>query len=583
MSDDRTVPTPAPADRPSFKILVGGTAVSAEYQVQSVVVSRGFNRVAAAEMFVLDGDPSAETFKVSNAADFIPGAEIEIQAGYHGTEESIFKGIVVRHGVKSLQRKPSQLRVECRDAAVKLTVGRNSAYFYDQKDSEIIESLAGDAGLQNDVEATQVSHPQMVQFYSTDWDFILSRAEANGKVVLTSDGKLVVKAPDASASPAVSLRFGGNLLEFEAVMDARTQFSSVQGLAWSAADQAMVEVDAAAGAAAAPGNVSSDDLASVIGLSALALKHAGQVKDQELQAWADGEKARSGFAKVRGRARTQGFAAIHPGDVIELAGVGDRFAGNALVAGIRHEIDSRNWETDIEFGLSADAFGSRERNVVEAPANGLLPGVGGLQIGLVTALEGDPDGEERIKVRIPMIDPSEEGVWARIATLDAGSSRGTVFRPEIGDEVVLGFLNDDPRNPIVLGHMHSSAKASPIPASDDNNEKGLVTRSGIELKFDDDKKVVTLKTPGGNSVIVSDEDQGILMEDQNGNKLTLNADGITLESAADVSIKASGDVKVEGANVEASAQAQFKAEGSGGVEVSSSANTTIKGSLVQIN
>ncbi|OFZ96297.1 MAG: type IV secretion protein Rhs [Betaproteobacteria bacterium RIFCSPLOWO2_02_FULL_62_17] len=583
MSDDRTVPTAAPADRPSFKILVGGTAVSAEYQVQSVVVSRGFNRVAAAEIFVLDGDPSAESFKVSNAADFLPGAEVEVQAGYHGTEESIFRGIVVRHGVKSLQRKPSQLRVECRDASVKLTVGRKSAYFYDQKDSEIIESLAGDAGLQTEVEATQVSHPQMVQFYSTDWDFILTRAEANGKVVLTSDGKLVVKAPDASAAPAVSLRFGGNLLEFEAVMDARTQFSSVQTLAWSAADQAMVEVEAAAGSAAAPGNVSSDDLASVIGLSALALKHAGQVKDQELQAWADGEKTRSGFAKVRGRARTQGFAAIHPGDVIDLAGIGDRFTGKALVAGVRHEIDGRNWETDIEFGLSAEAFGSRERNVIEAPANGLLPGVGGLQIGLVTALEGDPGGEERIKVRIPLIDPGEEGVWARIATLDAGSSRGTVFRPEIGDEVVLGFLNDDPRNPVVLGQMHSSAKASPIPAADANNEKGLVTRSGIEFKFDDDKKVVTLKTPGGNSVVVSDDAQGILFEDQNGNKLSLDSNGIKLESASDVSIKASGDIKIQGANVENKADAQFKAEGSGGAEVSSSANTTIKGSLVQIN
>ena len=583
MSDDRTIPNEAPADRPSFKILVGGTAVSAEYQIQSAVVTRGFNRVGSAEIFVLDGDPAAESFNISNAADFVPGAEIEIQAGYHGTETSIFKGIVVRHGVRSMQRKPSVLRIECRDTAVKLTVGRKSAYFYDQKDSEIIEALAGAAGLETDVAATTVTHAQMVQFYSTDWDFVLTRAEANGMLVLTSDGKLVVKAPDASASPALSLRFGGNLLEFEAVMDARTQYSSVQGMAWSAADQAMIEVDAAAGTVSAPGNISSDDLASVIGLSALAHKHAGQLSDQELQAWADGEKARSGFSKVRGRARTQGYAAIHPGDVIELAGVGARFNGKALVAGVRHEIDTRNWETDIEFGLSVEAFGSRERNIREAPANGLLPGVGGLQIGLVTALEGDPDGEERIKVRIPMIDPAEEGVWARIATLDAGAGRGTVFRPEIGDEVVLGFLNEDPRNPIVLGQMHSSAKASPITAADDNNEKGLVTRSGIEFKFDDDKKIVTLKTPGGNSVIVSDEDEGILLEDQNGNKITMNADGITLDSAADVSIKASGDVKVEGSNVEASAQSNFKAEGSGGAEVSSSANTTIKGSMVQIN
>ena len=583
MSDDRIVPTSGPADRPTFKVMVGGRAVSAEYQIQSVVVTQAFNRVAAAEIFVLDGDPAAERFAVSDAPDFVPGAQIEIQAGYHGSEESIFKGVVVRHGVRSLQRRPSQLRVECRDAAVKLTVGRKSAYFHEQKDSEIIESLASAAGLGTEVEATAVSHPQMVQFYATDWDFILTRAEANGKLVLTRDGTLVVQAPVASASPAASLRFGGNLLEFEAFMDARTQFASVQGVAWSAAEQAMLEVEAAQGTVAAPGNVSSDDLASVIGLSALALKHAGQLGDQELQAWADGEKMRSAFAKVRGRARTQGFAAVRPGDMIELAGVGERFAGKALVSGVRHQIDGRNWETDLEFGLGADMFGTRERSVIEAPANGLLPGVGGLQIGLVTALEGDPDGEERIKVRIPMIDPGEEGTWARIGTLDAGENRGTVFRPEIGDEVVLGFLNGDPRNPVVLGQLHSSAKAAPIPAADDNHRKGLVTRSGITLEFDDDKKIATLKTPGGNSLTLSDEDEGIVLEDQNGNKLTLNADGIAIESASDISIKASGDVKVEGSNVEASAQSQFKAEGSGGAEVSSSASTTIKGSMVQIN
>jgi len=583
MSDDRTIPTPAPADRPTFTILVSGTAVSAAYQVQSIVVSRELNRVASAEIFVLDGDPSAETFSVSNAADFLPGADIEVQAGYHGTETTVFKGIVVRHGVKSVPRRPSVLRVECRDAAVKLTVGRKSAYFYDQKDSDIIDTIAGAAGLTTDVEATHVSHHQMVQFYSTDWDFILTRAEANGQVVLTRDGKLVVKAPTASASPAVSLRFGGNLIDFEATMDARTQFSSIESVAWNPANQAPVSMQAAAGSASAPGNVSSNDLASVIGLSALELKHGGQVKDQELQAWADGLKARSEFAKVRGRARTQGFPAIQPGDVIELAGVGDRFAGKALAAGVRHEITTHNWETDIEFGLNPETFGSRERTVLEAPANGLVPGVSGMQIGLVTALEGDPDGEERIQVRIPMIDPGEQGTWARLATLDAGSSRGIVFRPEIGDEVVLGFFSSDPRDPVVLGQLHSSAKTSPIPPSDDNHKKGLVTRSGIDLQFDDDKKVVTLKTPGGNTVVVSDQDKGILLEDQNGNKVTLDANGITLDSASDVTIKAAGDVKVQGSNVEAAAQSQFKAEGSSGAELSSGASTKIKGSMVQIN
>ena len=583
MTDDRTVPTPAPADRPSFKILAGGSALPPELQIQGVVVTRAVNRVAGAEIFVLDGDPAAEDFPASNAAHFVPGTEVEIQAGYHGQEDRLFKGIVVRLGVKTEKRRPSLLRVECRDAAVKLTVGRKSAYYYDQKDSEIIEELAGAAGLDVDVPATAATHGQMVQFDCTDWDFIVTRAEANGRLVTTTDGTLAAKAPDGSGSPVLSLRFGGNLLELEAYMDARTQVSGVKGVGWSAADQAVVEAEAATPSAISPGNLDSDTLAGVIGLSSFDLRHGAGLKDQELQAWAEGERTRRAFGKVRGRARVQGIARVKPGDVIELTGAGDRFSGKALLAGVRHELDSRNWETDLGFGLPEESLAARDGAPLERRAGGLLPGVTGLQIGLVTALEGDPDGEERIQVRLPVIDAAEDGTWARLAALDAGSDRGVLFRPEVGDEVVVGFLNGDPRHPIVLGQLHSSAKASPIPAADDNHEKGIVTRSGIELKFDDDKKAVVLKTPGGNTITVSDDEGGLVFEDQNGNTITMSSDGIALESAAELSLKASGDVKVEGSNVEATAQAQFKAEGSGGVEVSSSANTTIKGSMVQIN
>jgi len=580
---DRQIETPAPADRPSFKILSNGAAISAEYQIEAVVVTRSVNRVASADIVVLDGDAAAETFAASDGSEFVPGAEIEIQAGYHGQDTSLFKGIVVRHGVKTYQRRPSVLKVECRDAAVKLTVGRKSGYFYDQTDSDVVGEIAGAAGLTADAEATSVTHKQLVQSYATDWDFLVTRAEANGQIVVTKDGTLIVKKPDASAPPAVSLRFGGNLLEFEAVMDARTQYAGVKALAWSPADQAMVEAEAAAPSVVTPGNISSDDLAAVIGLPELVVTHAGQLDEQELQAWADGERMRSAFAKVRGRARTQGFPAIYPGDIVELAGVGERFNGSALVSGVRHEISTKNWETDVAFGLSTETLAASQNRVAGPGANGLLPPMEGLQLGLVTALEGDPDGEERIQVHVPAIDPAGEGTWARLATLDAGASRGVVFRPEIGDEVVLGFLDRDPRNPVVLGQLHSSAKASPFPPADDNHEKGLVTRSGIELRFDDDKKVVVLKTPNGNTLTVSDQDGGLKLEDESGNTLTLDSSGITLDSASDLTLKAAGDVKVEGSNVEATAQAQFKAEGSAGAEVSSSANTTIKGSMVQIN
>ena len=583
MGDDRQIPTPRPADRPTFTIKIDGSDVNSEYQIQAVIVTREFNRVARAEIRILDGDAATEAFKASDAEDFLPGKQVEILAGYHGEEEPIFKGLVVRHGIRVYQHKPSVLRVECQDAAVKMTIGRKSAYFYEVTDSDVIEQIAADAGIDTDIEATSVTHRQMVQFYATDWDFVVARAEANGKLVATRDGTLTVKAPDPGGDPVLTLTYGGNILDFEAAMDARRQYAAVQSFAWAAADQEMTEIDAADERSVSPGNVDSGDLASVVGLDAFALKHGGELADDELQAWADAEQVKSLFAKVCGRVRIQGFAGVYPGDIVEMAGVGERFTGNALVSGVRHEINTKNWETDIGFGLSTDFFGSRVRDVTEAPAAGLLPAISGLQIGLVTALEGDPDGAHRVQVRIPMIDPAEEGIWARVSTLDAGDGRGTFWRPEIGDEVVLGFLNDDPRAPILLGMMHSSAKPAPLEGADDNHEKGIVTRSDIKVMFNDDTVVVFIETPNGNTVTLSDDKGGIFMKDENGNTLTMNADGITLKSAADITFIASGDITSQGTNITSAASAELKGEGSVVAELSSGGSTVVKGSVVQIN
>jgi uncharacterized protein involved in type VI secretion and phage assembly len=213
-----------------------------------------------------------------------------------------------------------------------------------------------------------------------------------------------------------------------------------------------------------------------------------------------------------------------------------------------------------------------------------MAAVNGLQIGIVTQLESDPDGEDRILVRLPIVDNAEQGIWARVATLDAGENRGSFFRPEIDDEVIVGFINGNPNDAVVLGMMNSSAKPAPLTASDDNHEKGFVTRSEIKFIFNDDDVSVKVETPNGNKMVISDADGGIKLEDENGNFIELNSDGITMESASAINIKSSTDIKQEsGTNLELKAGAQFKAEGSAGAEVSTSAVAVLKGSLVQIN
>jgi uncharacterized protein involved in type VI secretion and phage assembly len=131
--------------------------------------------------------------------------------------------------------------------------------------------------------------------------------------------------------------------------------------------------------------------------------------------------------------------------------------------------------------------------------------------------------------------------------------------------------------------LHSSAKPPPLEATEDNHQKTYVSRSGISLLFDDDKKVVTLETPGGNRLSLSDEDQGILIEDQNGNQIVLNGDGIALASAKELTLKASTDFKAEAVNAEIKGTASVKAEGSSSAEVVSSGALTLKGGMVMIN
>jgi uncharacterized protein involved in type VI secretion and phage assembly len=277
------------------------------------------------------------------------------------------------------------------------------------------------------------------------------------------------------------------------------------------------------------------------------------------------------------------LSALQPGSVLSHSRVSDRFNGTVYITGVRHEFSGGNWTTDAEFGMPRETLAERVA-MSHPPAAGLAAAVHGLQIGIVTELAGDPDKEHRIRVKVPLAGMDEQGVWARVATLDAGDQRGTVFRPEKDDEVVLGFFHADPAQPVVLGMLHSSAKAPPITPTDDNNEKGYVSRSKVALRFDDKKKVAILETPGGNRLTLSDDDGGVKLEDQNGNSIVLNKDGIALTSEKKaVAIKAKSDLKIEAMNAEIKATSGATVKGSSKAEISSSGQLTVKGSMVMIN
>jgi Rhs element Vgr protein len=579
-------------------VSAGGQALTT-LPIVSITVRRAVNRIPWAEIVLADGDMPTGSFELSDAATFAPGAAVSISAGYGSEEAPLFSGIVVRHSVKIDNENSSRLVIECRDKATKMTIGRNNANYLQTKDSDIISTLIGNHGLSADVSSTTTQYDELVQFYCSDWDFMLARADANSLLVNVDAGTVKVKAPSTSSSAVLSVSWGIDLISFEADIDARSQYTAVQAVSWDPKQQSVMQGNSASPVKLnAQGDLTGATLAQVASPTTYLLQTGATQPMATLTDWAKAAQQKAALARIRGRMSFRGSSAAVPDSLIEVSGVGTRFKGSVYVSAVEHDLHSGNWTTHVEFGLRPDWHVERED--VVAPLNGgLLPGVNGLQIGVVMKLDGDPEGEQRIQVNVPVLQAQTQGVWARLLQFYASNAFGAFFLPEVGDEVLLGYLNDDPSHPVVLGSLYSSSRKPPYTIEAQNNTKAIVTRCLHKIEFNEQDKIITVITPGKNQVVLDDKNQAITVLDQHNNSVKLSSAGIALTSQSDIKLTAQGnvtitanaaininattDLKATGMNVTCEAQVGFTGKGSATAELSAAGQTTVKGAMVMIN
>jgi len=212
----------------------------------------------------------------------------------------------------------------------------------------------------------------------------------------------------------------------------------------------------------------------------------------------------------------------------------------------------------------------------------------------------DPEKMGRVRVNFFWQENNQMSPWIRAVNPYSANERGFYFIPEIEDEVLVGFENGDAEKPYIIGSLyHGKNKPHSTWPNNKNSFKGIVTKSNLRLEFDDEKKITTIDTPGGNKVVISDNEKSILLSDQNRNTVELKPEGITLDSPKDikitskskitidatsgVDISSTSDVKVTGMNIDQSANVSFTAKGNASAELSASGQTTVKGAMVMIN
>jgi len=156
---------------------------------------------------------------------------------------------------------------------------------------------------------------------------------------------------------------------------------------------------------------------------------------------------------------------------------------------------------------------------VLAPRDEIAPDhdrIYGAVVGVVSSID-DPDGLGRVRVQFPWLKEDVESRWARLMSFMAGADRGGVFRPEVGDEVLVLFEHGDLRFPYVIGGVWNGRDAMP-------GERGGDGKNDIRL----------IKSRSGHTIVLDDTSgsEKITVTDKSGNSVELSSDGVVIKSDA---------------------------------------------------
>ena len=581
----------------TYEVRSNGKTIDPSY-INEISIEMAVNHISSATIHLVESQLASQTSPVHGANLLLPGTKIEILAGYSQQNNLLFSGIVTSQTIKVGIATGPLLVVTAKDESVKMTVGRKNASYVNMRDSDVISQLIGKYGLTADVASTSVQIPETIQYYATDWDFMVARADVNGMVVTNALGKVKVLRPEATTEAELSLTYGMDIFSFEGDLDATHQYGHVQSSAWDYSRQQVITATSAT-RDSGEGDLSSKTLSDVIGLQNYGLQTSASLGQKELTAWAKAMTTKSEFAKIRGALTFAGTELARVGGFIQINGFGGRFDGRGFVSGVTHLIRQGSWETSAQLGLSAEWFTASVKT--EAPlASGLLPGIQGLQTGVVKQVTDDPEGQFRVKVGLPLVHSGSEGIWARLATFYASNGAGAFFYPEVDDEVIIGFLNDDPSSAIILGSLYSSGRPAPLTPNEQNNVKSIVTGKKMKIAFDESKGEITINTPSENQLVISDEDKGIRLRDQNDNRVSMSPDGIEMKSPTSIYIESeqsvhikgqtgvrlespAGDVALNGLNIAATADIQLSAASSMQTKVSGETSLSLESAAISIN
>lgn len=466
------------------------------------------------------------------------GKPLEVKLGARDqlTTTSLFKGQVVSQEI-NFGAGGVELLVRGYDRSHALIRARKVRTFQNQTTSDIVSKVLGEAGFSAQCDSTGDPHDFMQQDNETDWDFIWRLAERVGFEFVVQDTDAHFRKP--SADNPVELEWPQTLRSFSPRVTATQQAQQVTLAAFDPKTKQAIGVTASSPDQVARIGVERSTVASAFDGADIHIATEPVKSQSEGQAVAQAllDKLANGYIAAEGV--SDGNPNIRAGTCVQVSGLGQKFSGLYRVAAATHIL--RGGAT-------------YETHFANSPAHTLLGSVGGdrasgsggpvfgtqLVVGLVTN-NTDPDNMGRVRVQYPSLGHDAEGAWASIASVSAGTARGVMMLPVVGEEVLVGFEHGDTRRPYVLGSLFNG---SDLPGDDlTQNQDGsfaVLSDQKIVATAKDAMNLTTKQslTVSADQSISETAQQSYTIESKQGD-ISIKSDmgNITIEGMQSVTIK----------------------------------------------
>jgi uncharacterized protein involved in type VI secretion and phage assembly len=556
---------------PSIK--VGGALLSASI-MNNLVELTVDTSLDVPDMFVLRFHD--DQYELIDGAVLDLGKEVEIAfADDNRQPVTLMKGEITGLEPHYDEEMNTWLTVRGYDKRHRLNRGTKIRVFLNQTDSQMVQSIAGEAGVSVEVEATSVQHKYVCQHDQTDLEFIEERARLNGYELVYADDKIKFRKPNGSR-PRINLAHGVGLRSFTPRLSAANQVNSVMVRGWDPVNKQAVVGQANStssqpqiglgknGGSAAQQAFSSEAKLVEVRYDVLTQAQAEKLAQSLL------DEINAGFVEATGV--TFGNANIKAGCEVNITQLGTRFSGVYMVTSATHTYTEEGYNTEFRVEgkkprLLSDLASGNGNGSVFSRWQGVVPAI--------VTNNLDPDNYGRIKVKFPWLADDKESNWARVSSVGAGSQRGLLWLPEVNDEVLVAFEQGDFNRPIILGGLWNGQDA--MPESQANTVKnGKVvrrtwkTRLGHIIRFVDDDSEKYIE------IVDSAQGTTIKLDAQN-KKLDITCQG-------EVTIKSTGKTNVETTgNLDLKSSANVSIKGAGNVNVEATGQLVLKGSVVNIN